>query len=231
MLGADAMHRLWFTPMGVHHFDRAEEVNKTLVRVLRAMRATDPADDPQAAFYASADDLLHRIRLTEWKALVRFIVDGIRQTVATANQGAWPENTPGLQIAIRGLWCQMSNQGRHHDLHTHGNCSWSGVYCLQVDEDDGREAHPVLGALNGVTRFYGPHFSQLGGAFMDFGNAYMQQAHVDMKPRPGQLLVFPAWLAHQAMPYEGTLDRIIVSFNASVHHTMGSDQIHAYSSA
>ena len=105
MLQADALHRLWSTPLGVHRFDRAGEVNDTLVRVLRALRATDPTNDPEAAFYASGDDLLQRVRLPEWQHLVQFIVDGLRQTVVLANQGAWHEAKPGFQIAIRGLWC------------------------------------------------------------------------------------------------------------------------------
>jgi len=53
---------------------------------------------------------------------------------------------------------------------------------------------------------------------------------VDIAPLPGQLVVFPSWLAHQAMPYDGKQDRIILSFNASVHAAQGSDQLHGYSS-
>jgi len=204
-------------------------VNAELVRVFQTMRATDPAASGEhKAFYASRDDLLQRIRLAEWEQLVRFIVDSVRQTVVLANQGAWPEAKPGFQIVLRGIWFQVSSQGSHHDVHTHGNCSWSGVYCLQVDPPEQRSAHPVLGAANGVTRFYGPHFNQLGGAHMDLGSAYLQQPHQDITPRPGQLVVFPAWLAHQAMPYEGQQDRIIVSFNASVHAAQGSNQRHGY---
>jgi hypothetical protein len=44
---------------------------------------------------------------------------------------------------------------------------------------------------------------------------------------PGQLVLFPSWLAHQALPYDGALDRVIVSFNASVHRT-GGDRMHRY---
>ena len=227
-MAPDPLLSLWSTPIGVHHFAQADDVNPLLVRVFRAMRAGDANADPAAAFYASRDDLLQRIRLPEWEALVRFTVDSVRQTVVLANQGAWPEATPGLQIALRGLWFQISNQGSHHDVHTHGNCSWSGVYCVQVDADVQRNAHPVLGARNGITRFYGPHFNHLGGAHMDFGNAYLQSAHLDVAPLPGQLVVFPSWLPHQAMPYAGEADRIIVSFNASVHATSGNDQLHGY---
>jgi hypothetical protein len=89
-------------------------------------------------------------------------------------------------------------------------------------------AHPVYGAANGVTRLYGPNFNALGGAFVDVGNAYLQPPHQDIEPVPGQLLLFPSWLAHQAMPYDGDKERIIISFNASIHSSEG-DQLHGYS--
>jgi uncharacterized protein (TIGR02466 family) len=225
----DPLLQHWPTPMGVYRWDQAAALNPLLVRIFQAMRATDPQADPQATFYASRDDLLQRIRLPEWEQLVRFIVDSLRQTVVLANQSAWHESKPGLQIALRGIWFQMANQGSHHDIHTHGNCSWSGVYCVQVDAQSQRMAHPLLSATNGVTRYYGPHFNHLGGAHMDFGNAYLQSAHIDIEPQPGQLVIFPSWLPHQAMPYDGQQDRVIVSFNASVHAAAGSDQLHAFS--
>lgn len=224
---------LWPTPLGLHRYSAADALNGNLVRMFTAMRATQLAlrgqgDVSPPAFFASSDDLLERIRLSEWEGFVRFVVDSLRDTVAAANQGAWPEAAPGLRMAINGMWFQISNQGVHHDVHTHGNCSWSGVYCVQVDAEAQRVAHPVLGAHNGITRFYGPRFGHQAGAYMDFGNAYLQAAHLDVAPVPGQLVLFPSWLAHQAMPYQGSSDRIIISFNASVHAAAGSDQLASY---
>jgi uncharacterized protein (TIGR02466 family) len=230
---ANPLLQYWHTPIGVHHFSNAQVVNEVLVRVFESMRATDVrlAGTPPKPFYASRDDLLGRIRLSEWDALVAFIVDSVRQTVVLANQGAWPEAKPGLHIALRGVWFQTSNRGSHHDVHTHGNCSWSGVYCVQVDPPQPRESHEVFGLLNGVTRFYGPYAHNLAGGAMDFGNAYLQNAHLDVEPVPGQLVVFPSWLPHQALPYEGERDRIIVSFNVSVHAAGGTDELHGYANA
>jgi hypothetical protein len=159
---------LWSTPLGLHRFEQANEVNPLLVRVFRALRASDSQASPSAAFYASGDDLLERIRLPEWEQLVRFIVDGLRQTVVLANQHVWQERAPGLRIALRGIWFQIANRGSHHDVHTHGNCSWSGVYAVQVDPPALSKTHPLLGATNGVTRFYGPHFNHLGGRAYGF---------------------------------------------------------------
>ncbi len=126
------------------------------------------------------------------------------------------------------MWFQVSSQGAFHDVHTHGNCSWSGVYIVQIDATPKRVTHPVYGPANGVTRLYGPPFTHLAGAFVDVGNAYLQPPSHDVEPIAGQLLLFPSWLAHQALPYGGEKDRIIVSFNASVHATQG-DQMHGYS--
>ena len=99
---------------------------------------------------------------------------------------------------------------------------------MQIDEPEKRVSHPVYGAANGVTRLYGPPFHALGGAYVDLGNAYLQPPSVDIEPIPGQLLLFPSWLAHQAMPYDGDKELVIISFNASVHGTQG-DQLHDYS--
>lgn len=234
---APGLHQLWPTPLGVHHFADAATVNPLLVRVLAALRATQSharGEPAGAAFFASDDDLLQRIHLPEWQALVRFIVQSLRDTVTQANRGAWPAAGAaglGLRVAIEGLWCQFSNRGAFHEVHTHGNCSWSGVYCVQADDDTRRSAHPSHGARNGVTRFYGPHFGHLAGAHVDLGNAYLQPPQVELAPLPGQLVVFPSWLAHQALPYEGALDRVILSFNASVHAADGDNRLHGYSSA
>ena len=224
---------LWPTPLGVHRYADAQTLNPLLVRMFGALRATQchARGVAPGAFFASDDDLLRRVQLPEWQAFVRFLVESLRDTVSQANAAAWPAGGLGLRVAIEGLWFQTSNHGAAHDVHTHGNCSWSGVYCVQADDEAQRIVHPVYGAANGVTRFIGPYFTPLGGAHVDLGNAYLQPPHIDVPPWPGQLLLFPSWLAHQAMPYAGALDRVIVSFNASVHSASGSDRLHGYAAA
>ncbi|MFM1988646.1 MAG: hypothetical protein RJA99_1603 [Pseudomonadota bacterium] len=225
------VHALWPTPLAVYRMPEADAVNPVLVRMLGALRVAQcaqrgqPADAP---FFASDDDLLRRLRTAEGDALARFVVGSLQDAVGRANAGAWPPGRRALKVAIEGMWFQCSRGGAFHDVHTHGNCSWSGVYVVQVDPAERRRAHRVHGAQHGVTRFYGPPFARLGGAHVDLGNAYLQPPHVDLEPVPGQLALFPSWLPHQAMPYDGELDRIIVSFNASVHAADGDDRLHRY---
>ena len=78
MLSPDPLHPLWHTPLGVHRFAQAPAVNEVLVRVFQTMRATDAcAVDGPKTFYASRDDLLQRIKLSEWEQLLAFIVGGL----------------------------------------------------------------------------------------------------------------------------------------------------------
>lgn len=227
--------QLWPTPLGVYHWAQANEHNPLLIKVLQSIRFSQTQGATgSGAFFASSDDLLQRIQIPEWTAWLQFLVHAIRDTAASANAQAWSqagEPSPGMNIRINGLWCQFSNQGVHHDIHTHGNCSWSGVYYVNIDPQAKRQTHPQLGPTNGVTRFYGPYFNRLGGAHADFGNAYLQEPHIDIAPEVGKLIIFPSWLPHQAMPYSGDQDRLILSFNASIDRESGNNQLHGYARA
>lgn len=226
-----ALQWLWPTPIGVHRYAKAESFNPELVRSFAEGRAAQERKrgiEPGGPFFASDDDLLHRVKLDGWQDFVGFIVSSIGATAEHANREVWAGQELQLRVGIEGMWFQCSRAGAFHDVHTHGNCSWSGVYIVQIDDTSERIKHPVYGAANGVTRLYGPPFQTLGGAFMDAGNAYLLPPSHDVEPIAGQLLIFPSWLAHQAMPYDGEHERVIVSFNASLHAAQG-DQMHAYS--
>ena len=220
------LQRHWPVPLAVHRFDRAAEVNPVLARVFTALRATD-AQAPAGGFYASADNLLQRVDLPEFSELLQFIAASLQTTVQQANAGVWPALRHSLQLELTGVWFQVQNGASFHDIHTHGNCSWSGVYCVQVDPAGQRASHLQFGEQNGATRFYSPMFPLLGGAYMDMGNAWLQQATHDVTPLEGQLVLFPSFVPHKAMPYVGERDRIIVSFNAQIREP-GGDQLFRY---
>ncbi|PKO82964.1 MAG: hypothetical protein CVU17_10790 [Betaproteobacteria bacterium HGW-Betaproteobacteria-11] len=227
-LAPPAVLPLWPTLLSVSRYNNTQtaEMNDTLARVFRAMRASDSQADPAAAFYASSDDLMARVQLPEFTFLFAFIAEALQQTVKAANANVWPPRI-SLKLEIVGAWFQIQNQGAFHDIHSHGNCSWSGVYYVQIDASEQRRQHAAFGELNGLTRFYGLYQNLLGGAYMDMGNAYLQHPHYDVVPEPGMLILFPSFLNHKAMPYEGEQDRIVVSFNAQIHGADG-DQLSPY---
>lgn len=223
------MQLLWPVPIEVQKFSEADSVNPLLARAFGALRATQEGER-RGPFFASQDDLLDRVSLPEFNQLVQFIAGSAQQFAKQVNAQAWPEGRLSLDLRFAGCWFQIQNGQAFHDIHTHGNCSWSGVYYVQIDPAAERHRHPTLGELNGVTRFYGPYSALQGGAYMDMGNAYLQKNSIDIQPEEGMLVLFPSWLPHKAMAYEGERDRIIVSFNLQIHSRSGN-QLFGYSAA
>ena len=208
---------LWPTPLLRRRLPDAEALNADLARTFVAFRDKQIAREKAVAgpVYASPDDLLKRFQKKALRDLFAFIGDAVYGLARSANATAWEGlEAASLRVAIAGAWFQTQNGYGSHGVHTHGNCSWSGVYYVQCDAEAERVAHPTLGVRNGVLRFHGPRFERLGGAHQDVGNLYLQDSTLDVAPEPGLLVLFPSWLPHEVLPYDGTRDRIAVSFNA-----------------
>ncbi len=218
---SQAVQLLWPTPILVKKFEGHGAVNAELVRLFYSEVAS--RGGMRGNVYSSSDDLLERHQHPALQALFGFVSGSVFEVAQTLNAPLWQRIGAGkLQMHVVGAWFQIQNRYGFHDIHNHGNCSWSGVYYVQIDPAERRRQHPVLGVLNGITRFYSQQLNLLGGAHMDMGNTYMQQSTFDVTPEEGLLVVFPSWLLHKAMPYDGEKDRIIISFNAQIHGEGGS---------
>jgi hypothetical protein len=226
--GQTAVQYLWGIPMLRKRFSQANTVNRVLIDLFEAHRTANDRSD--TSVYASPDDLLIRYgNEASMERLFGFISESVHEVASAVNAPLWQRGpSHKMQISIVGAWFQIQNRRGTHEVHSHGNCSWCGVYYVQADPAVTRRAHPELGELNGVTRFYGPSLDWIGGAYMDAGNLYLQATTFDSEPEAGTLVLFPSHLKHAALPYEGEQDRIIVSFNAQIHGDQG-DQVFDYS--
>jgi uncharacterized protein (TIGR02466 family) len=213
---AAAIQMLWPVPFLRKRFPEADAVNPPLLALFNQHRREHDQDG--GPVYSSGDDLLLRYDDPALNQLFSFISTSVFEIASAMNGAIW-QHSPSqkMQLNVVGAWFQIQNQYGFHDTHNHGNCSWCGVYYVQVDDSARREAHPTLGKRNGITRFYGPALDLIGGAYMDAGNLYLQSTHFDSVPEEGVLCVFPSHLKHMALPYMGEKDRVIVSFNAQVH--------------
>lgn len=218
---------LWPTPLLRKKFDKYQNVNSKLVDLFEEHRRSD--NKTRSSVYASADDLLMRYNDEALNQLFSFISESVFEVASTLNGEMWKHSvSKKMNMNVVGAWFQIQNGHGFHETHNHGNCSWSGVYYVQVDDQDVRKNNEELGDLNGVTRFYGHHMELIGGGYMDSGNHYMQSTSFDSEPEEGVLCVFPSHLKHAALPYIGKKNRIIISFNAQVHGEQG-DELYDYS--
>ena len=78
---------LWPSLIGVHQYGDANNINPLFQRIFMAMRATDPGYSEGDTFYASRDDLLHRVKLNEWKQFLEFAAGAVRDTAKKPTTG------------------------------------------------------------------------------------------------------------------------------------------------
>jgi len=134
-----------------------------------------------------------------------FCLSSVHQIASRLNAGQWDPNVKVQVVAVES-WCHITRTGGYHDVHTHPNCSWCGIYYVDPGDSDVR-------AKNGVNRFYEPRINV--NFYSDYATRYLyQEGSIDMPSNEGTLVVFPSYLRHSALPYQGERDRIVVAFNS-----------------
>lgn len=106
-------------------------------------------------------------------------------------------------------WFHITRRGGLFGAHNHPLHSWSGVYCVCHDGDDPESD-------SGKLTFINPFATNT--MFIDMSTMKLQRpfsaAHHMVRLQPGQLVMFPSWMLHEVMPYDGDDVRITVAFNA-----------------
>ena len=212
--------KLWPTTMLAKRFAHYQKVNPALLELFYQHQNREQRGAQQS--YASKDDLLSQYPLhKELNELAEYISQGIVEVAREANADLW-RGDEKVSVNITGLWFQISNDHAFHEMHVHGNCSWSGVYYVRsADCSTSLQSNPGK-QPNGVTRFYGPHVEHMAGGFGDYGNLYLHDNHWDSFPEDGKLCIFPSHIKHMPFPYSGEEDRVIVSFHAQVFNSSGT---------
>lgn len=166
-----------------------------------------PAMKSEHGLFESKLDLFERTDNPGLKRLVAFIESSVRRAVFAINGRSFDPKR--IRVEFKDSWFHITNGGGFHDAHTHGGCSWCGIYYLQISDVPLKQP---THAPNGVNRFYGP--INTGGGFDDFGNHYLKNNVLDAPPIEGTLVLFPAYLLHSGLAYKGEKDRVILSFNS-----------------
>ena len=206
---------LWPVSVLTRKFGKHQKVNPELIRYFDEYRKNNPGGS--GPVYASPDNFAEGTDNEALLDLQKFIMDGVFEIASAVNGSFWGKQQ-SLNVHLTGMWFQVSNGYGFHETHVHGNCSWSGVYYVQAGNSSrGPKDTGDNGMPNGITRFYGPHMEYQAGGHGDMGNFYLQHHTWDSYPEDGKLVIFPSHIKHMVFPYNGTADRIIVSFHAQVN--------------
>ena len=203
----------WTTPLFVTELSDHEFLKDALLaHIYQRQQEQGSAVDSEVAVQAKHNLSESRLdfledEVPEVMELRRMVEELIAEVAFEVNQQHWPEDCEVYAHIIES-WYHITKNGGYHDAHSHPNCSWCGIYYLDPGEAN-------LEGRNGINRFYDPRVN--AEHYADPGTAYLGgQGFWDFAPKEGQVVIFPSYLKHSALPYFGQKDRVVVAFNCVI---------------
>jgi uncharacterized protein (TIGR02466 family) len=168
-----------------------EPLNAHLGREIRAL--SEKRQDVGLGTSLQTDPILHQ--RPEFAELMSIVNTGVKSAIDFME-------VEHVGFEITGCWANICPNGAINSSHNHPNNFLSGVYYVDIPKGSGEiefsDPRPQMGAImprvKKRTRF----------------NANK----ISLAPKPGQLVIFPAWLVHAVGPNQALEDRISISFNA-----------------
>lgn len=204
---------VWSTPLFVTQMPDHDFLKEALLAAVYQQKATQTTAiesqiSPKAkhALHESTLDFLDLADANVMEAK-RAFEELILEIAASVNQAFWPEDMEADAHIIES-WYHVTQKGGYHDAHSHPNCSWCGIYYLEPGDAN-------IEGNGGLNRFYDPRVN--AEHYADPGTAYLGGHGVwDFTPTDGQVIIFPSYLKHSALPYFGDKDRVVIAFNAII---------------
>ena len=196
------------TPVVIRTLAGVQQLNSGLERAILERRRLDTGNrySNVGGWQSSADFL-------EWpedeaKALKHEVIRAVRHISAVPAMMEKRATELGKNlVGYRGSgWANVNENGDYNTPHIHSGDAWSIVYYVATGEPE--PGRPLNGKLELRDPRPGAHFGYVKG--FTFG----QPLEVD--PKPGLMVVFPAWLEHWVHPFYGKGRRISVAINMTI---------------
>jgi uncharacterized protein (TIGR02466 family) len=112
------------------------------------------------------------------------------------------------------MWANVNEPGASNQSHCHPGSQWSAVYYVE-DGYDGSDER----SLGGEIVFTDPRMPMVRMRDPDVrylrANGSYDHFEAWVRPKTGQLILFPAWLMHNVRPYNGKGVRVSIAVNIS----------------
>lgn len=200
-------------PLAVSYMPNQDKVNQEL-RDLFVERAAqgERYSNPEPRVKRNKTLFESRFNLFDWpepcvQTLKNFCMEQLFGAIRELN-GYDEDMLKDMHYALES-WFHITTKTGYFAAHNHPNHAWSGVYCVRHDGDD-------PDTDSGKLVFIHPNLA--ANMYIDVTTAQLKfpysTAPIMLRLKPGQLVLFPSWLLHEVMPYEGETERITVAFNA-----------------
>lgn len=195
------------TPVVVALLPNAEAVNADLAPRIQIQRQTETGKNAsnRGGWHSAAP-------IDEWASQSGRTIVNAGQ--ALANQMTFDRDGNDVRIDWEWrAWANINGPGDANDFHYHPGALWSATYYV---DDGGSAEDSSLGGEFEIMDPRGPAIAMHDPSLVIAdGGQNSGGTTMTFKPRPGLLLLFPAWLQHQVRPYRGNRERISFAFNLS----------------
>lgn len=200
-------------PMVTAKLENPERLNAELRELFLARAAEgDKYRNPDPLTYRNAALFESHFGLFDWpQECVRTLRDFCWKTLyrAIGELNGYDVDTLRRLHIANEAWFHVTRHGGYFGPHNHPLHSWSGVYCVCHEGDDPQSD-------SGKLTFINPFSTNT--MFLDMAVAKFQRpysaSNLMLRLEPGQLVLFPSWMLHEVLYYEGDDARITVAFNA-----------------
>ncbi len=108
-----------------------------------------------------------------------------------------------LDLKLFG-WMNANPKGAFNAPHTHPGAHWSGVYYVSQPE--------VETGNSGMIEFVDPRSDLPNWRILQAASFKMKKK---IRPKPGEMVLFPSYLVHWVYPNETDQERVTIAFNAT----------------
>lgn len=189
---------LFPTPLLRFEVAEADKLNRALLQEIAKRQADEGGMiKSNRKGWHSERDLFER-KEPAHSALAQML---LRMLAHSTKQFAPETDFTGVELVADG-WINVNPRGGYNAPHDHLGSFWSGVYYVSIP--------PETEGQGGAIEFLSPHKPMPGGGFIE---APITAQKIVVRPKPGQVLIFPAHLVHWVHPNDSEEDRITIAFN------------------
>ena len=200
MIEKTKYEKLFSTPLLRFRVPGHEVLNQELLKEGGRLREIDQgASKSNRGGWHSSGNLFDQS--TPCITLLRdFSKEAVLQTMRQITTKVDPEE---LSLKLFG-WMNANPPGGFNAPHTHPGAHWSGVYYVSQPAAEGGNS--------GMIEFLDPRSDLPNWRIL---NAPAFRSKKNIRPSPGEMILFPSFLVHWVYPNETKEERVSIAFNAT----------------
>lgn len=201
---------LFETPVILANFKQADRLLDDLMDAILKRRE----DDPEGMQRSNVGGWHSDTQMLTWGGVAAQTLADKAIVMAKRLSGFVQSTHDDFQWLVQ-MWANVSAAGAMNHVHVHPGNLWSAVLYLDLGGDE--PGAPAGEGQGGTFYFEDPRYPMACMHNTRFrfatGDGQPMPWQVELRPKRGDFIMFPAWLRHGVRPYEGTRERVSIALN------------------